>query len=421
MEDTRVDVENVCRAARGAYRELAEASASRKNEALEAIARGLKNRREDILSANREDVRAAREEGLSDALVDRLELTPDRLDGMVDGVREVIELNDPVGEVLGMWERPNGLRVGQQRVPLGVIGMIYESRPNVTVDATVLCLKAGNAVLLRGGSEARRTNYLLVDVVQEALEGYLPPESVQILRDQSHDLVDEMLAQDDFLDVIIPRGGETLIRMVAEKSTVPVIKHYKGVCHVYVADSADRSMARDIVMNAKTQRPSTCNAMETLLLHEGLEEDFVEDLLGDLASSGVELRVDAGLQERFGEADFELKPASEADWDEEYLDLVLSVRTVESFEQAVDHINAHGNHSDAIVTGRYADAETFLDRVDSSAVFVNASTRFNDGYEFGLGAEIGISTDRIHARGPMGLEELTIPKYVVYGDGQLRG
>lgn len=420
MEQTRQDVEALARRARESYRTLANAPTRRKNDALEAIARELRQRREDVLAANRRDVEAGREEGLSDALIDRLELTPDRLDGMIDGVREVVALEDPVGEVLGIRERPNGLRVGQQRVPLGVIGMIYESRPNVTVDATVLCLKAGNAVFLRGGSEAQRTNYLLVDIIQDAIEDFVPAESVQILRDQSHELVDEMLAQDDDLDVIIPRGGEALIRMVAEKSAIPVIKHYKGVCHVYIDPSADRDMAREIALNAKTQRPSTCNAMETLLLDETLEDMFVEELLEDLQAAGVELRVDAGLQERLEEADLDLQPASEADWSEEYLDLVLSVRTVPSLDEAIDHINTYGNHSDAIVTGRYADAERFLNEVDSSAVFVNASTRFNDGYEFGLGAEIGISTDRIHARGPMGLKELTIPKYVVYGNGQLR-
>lgn len=418
MTTTATDVTELAEQARDAYRTLSTLDTNAKNDALKSIADALKNRREDILAANEKDLENGREAGLTDALLDRLQLTPDRLDGMVDGIHDVISLEDPVGEVIESTRRPNGLKVGRQRVPLGVIGMIYESRPNVTVDASVLCLKSGNSILLRGGSEAQHTNYLLVDIMQNAINRHLPEASVQILRDQSHDLVDEMLSLDDLIDVIIPRGGETLIETVADKSTIPVIKHYKGVCHVYVSDGADRSMAHDICLNAKTQRTSVCNAMETLLLNENIEDDFVETLLEDLADKGVELRADSKLMDRADALD--LEPADQADWDTEYLDKILSVKTVGGLDAAIDHINTHGNHSDAIVTDRYEESQQFIDRVDSAAVYVNASTRFTDGYEFGLGAEIGISTDRLHCRGPMGLRELTIPKYTIFGEGQVR-
>ncbi|MFB6356122.1 MAG: glutamate-5-semialdehyde dehydrogenase, partial [bacterium] len=307
------------------------------------------------------------------------------------------------------------------RVPLGVIGIIYESRPNVTVDATVLCLKAGNATILRGGSEAKHTNYLLVDIMREAIRTHVPENSVQILRNQDHSLVNEMLTKDDLIDVIIPRGGEKLIETVAEKSTIPVIKHYKGVCHTYVSDQADPDMARDICINAKTQRTSVCNAMETLILNRNLSPDYVETLLNDLQTRGVELRGDNQLIKWMEGRNLDLTPATAEDWNTEYLDSVLSIKTVDSLDEAIEHINRIGsNHSDAIISEDSEESERFLNEVDSAAVYVNASTRFTDGYEFGLGAEIGISTDRLHARGPMGLEELTIPKYVVRGSGQTR-
>ncbi|MFB6345170.1 MAG: glutamate-5-semialdehyde dehydrogenase [bacterium] len=420
MTTKTTDVTTLAKQARSAYRTLSTLDTGVKNEALEAVAVELRKRRDEILEANEKDLEYGREEGLSDALLDRLQLTPDRLDGMADGIRDVIKLDDPVGEVVESSKRPNGLKVGRQRVPLGVIGMIYESRPNVTVDATVLCLKSGNSILLRGGSEAKHTNYLLVDIMQDALGDHLPEESVQILRSQDHELVDQMLSEDDNIDVIIPRGGETLIERVAEESKIPVIKHYKGICHVYVSASADLDMAMDICLNAKTQRTSVCNAMETLLLSDELPDGFLNDLFSRLEDNGVELRVDGdlfGQSDRF-EADF--KEANSEDWDTEYLDSILSVRRVGSLDQAIEHINEHGNHSDAIVTDRYEESQQFIDRVDSAAVYVNASTRFTDGYEFGLGAEIGISTDRLHCRGPMGLRELTIPKYTVFGDGQVR-
>lgn len=413
------DVHTRAEASRNAARELSGLDASVKNDALNNLAEVLDENRNDILEANEEDMKNAREDGMEDAKLDRLKLTSDRIDGMIDGIRDVVQLNDPVGEVLEVNKRPNGLKVGRQRVPLGVVGMIYESRPNVTVDAGILCLKSGNTIILRGGSEAQNTNYLLVDLMQEALSPHLPENSVQILRNQSHELVDEMLSLDDLIDVVIPRGGENLIDLVAEKSTIPVIKHYEGICHVYVSDQADPEMARDICLNAKTQRTSVCNAMETLLLNEDLSEDWVDSILRDLRSEDVELRVDETIRNHHG-SELSLQAASDEDWETEYLDSILSVKTVPDLEGAINHINTYGNHSDAIVTESYRESETFLDRVDSAAVYVNASTRFTDGYEFGLGAEIGISTDRLHCRGPMGLRELTIPKYVVHGQGQVR-
>lgn len=420
MKATNTDVESLAKSSAEASRELAKADTNLKNRALENLANVLENHRGEIREANQKDLETAREEGLNESMLDRLRLTPDRIDGMIDGIRDVVKLDDPVGEVLEVKQRPNGLKVGRQRVPLGVIGMIYESRPNVTIDAGILCLKSGNAILLRGGSEARNTNYLLVDLMQEALSPHLPEDSVRILRDQSHELVDDLLKLDDYVDVVIPRGGETLIETVAEKSTIPVIKHYKGVCHVYVSNQADPEMAKEITLNAKTQRTSVCNAMETLLLREDVSDDLLTEILGSMRDEGVELRVDSSIEQRLDSRELTVRQADESDWETEYLDAVLSVRTVENLDGAIDHINTYGNHSDAIVTESYEESQRFLDEVDSAAVYVNASTRFTDGYEFGLGAEIGISTDRLHCRGPMGLRELTIPKYVVHGQGQVR-
>jgi len=421
MTKQTVSIDDMVKDARSAYHSLAKASTETKNRALQAIADGLQSEREAIIEANRKDLKHGEEQGLTEALLDRLELTPDRIDSMIDGIEQVISLEDPVGEITGMKRQPNGLKIGQQRVPLGVIGMIYESRPNVTLDASVLCLKAGNATVLRGGSEAKHSNYLLVDLIQQAIEPFLPEPTVQILRNQDHDLVNELLTQDEYVDVIIPRGGENLIEAVAEQSTIPVIKHYKGVCHTYVSDRADQEMAREIAINAKTQRTSVCNAMETLLLHEDLPDQFLLDLFHSLQQQGVELRVDSTLYKKFVDSELSLSRAENSDWNTEYLDSILSVKTVESTDDAIRHINEFGsNHSDAIVTRSYDESEQFLNEVDSAAVYVNASTRFTDGYEFGLGAEIGISTERLHARGPMGLKELTLPKYVIYGQGQTR-
>lgn len=414
-------IDAIVQDARRAYHSLATASTQTKNRALQATADTLQNERETIIEANQKDLKHGQEQGLTEALLDRLKLTPDRIDSMIDGIEQVISLEDPVGEITGMKRRPNGLKIGQQRVPLGVIGMIYESRPNVTVDASVLCLKAGNATVLRGGSEAKHSNYLLVDLLQEAIEPFLPESTVQILRNQDHSLVNELLTRDQYVDVIIPRGGENLIEAVTEQSTIPVIKHYKGICHTYVSDQADLEMAHEIVINAKTQRTSVCNAMETLLLHEDLPDDFIRDLFHHLQQQDIELRVDSTLHTKFTDSPFRLEKAEKSDWNTEYLDSILSVRSVQATTDAIHHINEFGsNHSDAIVTQNYDESERFLNEVDSAAVYVNASTRFTDGYEFGLGAEIGISTERLHARGPMGLKELTLPKYVIYGQGQTR-
>ncbi len=416
-----VNIQKLAQRSKQASRELAAASTLDKNEVLNRLARLLDENREQIKEANEKDLAAGRENDLSAAMLDRLMLDDDRIDSMIAGLMKIIDLEDPVGEMIEQVRRPNDLKIGRQRVPLGVIGIIYESRPNVTVDAAALCLKSGNCTLLRGGSEARHSNYLLVDLIQKALHDLLPEAAVQILRDQDHSLVDEMLRQDNFIDVIIPRGGEGLIKMVAEKSTIPVIKHYKGVCHTYVSDSANLQMAEKICLNAKTQRPGVCNAMETLILHKELPDKFIQGLFQKMAEHNVELRADNELRNRISGGDFKLQPVNEDDWDAEYLDYILSVKQVESTAEAIDHVNRHGsNHSDAIITENYSEAETFLDQVDSAAVYVNASTRFTDGGEFGLGAEIGISTERLHARGPMGLRELTIPKYVIHGQGQIR-
>ncbi len=415
------DITEIAEQAKNSSRELATFSTEKKNRALNKIADTLDENRDQIRTANEKDIETGKEQGLSDAMLDRLLLTPDRIDSMITGIKKVIQLEDPVGEIIEQKKRPNGLKIGRQRVPLGVIGIIYESRPNVTIDAAALCMKSGNCTVLRGGSEAQHSNYLLVDLIQDAIRETLPVNSVQILRDQGHSLVNEMLTLDDYIDIIIPRGGENLIEMVGEKSTIPVIKHYKGVCHTYVSEAADLQQAKKICINAKTQRTGVCNAMETLLLNENLPTNFIESLFAELEKHGVELRVDSKLLRQFQESDFELKEATMEDWTEEYLDSILSVRSVTSLDRAIGHINYHGsNHSDAIITEDYTEAEGFLDRVDSAAVYVNASTRFTDGGEFGLGAEIGISTERLHARGPMGLRELTIPKYVIHGQGQIR-
>lgn len=421
MKNKTSGVQNLASRAKEASRGLASISTTNKNQALGAIAENLDNHREEIKKANRKDLKSGRDNDLSEALLDRLKLTDDRIDGMIEGVRQVQQLEDPVGEIIEMKKRPNGLKVGRQRVPLGVIGIIYESRPNVTVDAAVLCLKSGNCTLLRGGSEAKHSNYLLIDLIQEAIKPHLPDNCIQILRNQDHGLVDEMLALDDYIDVIIPRGGEGLIDMVSKKSTIPVIKHYKGVCHTYVSADADLEEARKICINAKTQRPAVCNAMETLVLDQNMPDNWIKKILSDLTEKDVELRCDSYLLDLIEDTELEATEANTSDWDEEYLDLILSVKSVNGLQEAIEHINRHAsNHSDAILTKIYSEAEQFLNKIDSAAVYVNASTRFTDGFEFGLGAEIGISTERLHARGPMGLRELTIPKYVIYGQGQVR-
>ncbi len=404
--------------AKQAASRLAQVSATEKNRVLLRMAGGLVEQQDRLLNANRKDLEAARKSGVSSALLDRIALNTARIQAMAQGIQEVIALPDPVREVVKMWRRPNGLQVGRMRIPLGVITIIYEARPNVTADAAVLCLKSGNAVILRGGSEAFFSNQAIGDVLQEACRGsQIPQESIQVVKSRNRALVHELLQLDGLIDLVIPRGGEELIASVTANSRVPVIKHFKGVCHVYVDSDASLDMAERIAMNAKVQRPSVCNAMETLLVHEAIAPSFLPAIIAKLQQAGVEIR---GCEKTRALVPA-VKAASEGDWTTEYLDLILSVRVVKDMDAAIDHIERYGSqHTEAIVTTNYAKAREFLDRVNSSAVMVNASTRFNDGGELGLGAEIGISTSKIHAFGPMGLEELTTTKFVVLGDGQVR-
>ena len=406
-------------AAKNAARVLAVAGTARKNAALEAVARAILARQGDILAANAADLAAGREAGLRPALLDRLALDEGRLNGIVEGVRQVAALPDPIGEVTKMGTRPNGLVIGRRRVPLGVIGIIYEARPNVTVDAAALCLKSGNAVILRGGKEAFRSNQAFVAVMRDALEeAGLPRDCVALVTDTSRESARELMGLTEYLDVLIPRGGAGLIRSVVDNARVPVIETGVGICHVYVHEAADLDMAARIIFNAKTSRPSVCNAAECLLVDRGVARDFLPMAWQLLQTKNVELRGCPETQAILG--DF-VTPAQEADWDTEFGDYILAVKVVGGFEEAVDFIAAHGSFlTEATATENYTAAQRFLDVVDAAAVYVNASTRFTDGFEFGLGAEIGISTQKMHARGPMGLEELTSSKYVIYGTGQVR-
>ena len=397
-------------AARHAERVLAVAGTAQKNRALEAMARALKERESAILAENQKDLAAARESGMKASLLDRLALSPQRIDGIVEGVRQVAALPDPIGCVTRMEKRPNGLVIGKRRVPLGVIGIIYEARPNVTVDAAALCLKSGNAVILRGGKEAFRSNKAFVAVMRDALEAAgLPRDCVALVEDTSRASAQELMGLTGYLDVLIPRGGAGLIRTVVENARVPVIETGVGVCHVYVDGEADLDMGARILYNAKTSRPSVCNAAECLLVHAQVAEAFLPKAKALLDQKNVELRGCPRTCAILGEG---VQPACEADWDTEFGDYILAVKVVKDAGEAIDFINAHGSgHSEAIVTNNYFTAQRFLDQVDAAAVYVNASTRFTDGFEFGLGAEIGISTQKMHARGPMGLEELTSSKY----------
>lgn len=416
--DIKQYVSDKARKAKEASRKLANLSTEIKNNALFKMAAGLEKEANALIAENKKDIAAAAQKGLSRAMIDRLTLNPDRIKAMADGLREVAALSDPVGEVIKMWRRPNGMQVGRMRVPIGLIGIIYESRPNVTADSAALCLKSGNGVLLRGGSEAVHSNTAIVQVLSRAgAEAGVPEGAISFIDNPDRACVMEMLKLDQFIDLIIPRGGEGLIRMVSENSTIPVIKHDKGVCHVYVDGKANPEMAGEICFNAKVQRPGTCNAMETMLVHKDLSSSFLPALLGRMMKAGVEIRGCARTKAILPG----VKTAAEKDWDTEYNDLILNVKVVDSMDDAMEHIAAHGSqHSEAIVTDDYANAMRFVREVDASAVFVNASTRLNDGFEFGLGAEIGISTTRIHARGPMGLEELTSTKFIVFGSGQIR-
>ena len=405
--------------AKAASYALATAGTAKKNAALEAIASILTERQAEWLAANAQDVAAAREAGMRPAMLDRLTLTPERIAGIVDGVRQVAALPDPIGRVDKMETRPNGLIIGRRRVPLGVIAIIFEARPNVTVDAAALCLKSGNACILRGGKEAIRSNRCAAELMSQALHtAGLPEDCISLVQDTSHETARELMHLNDFVDVLIPRGGAGLIRAVAKEASVPVIRTGEGVCHIYIDNEADLDMGARILFNAKCSRPSVCNAAECVLVHQDVAADFWKLALPLLNEKQVELRADAAAMEILGQR---AVPAAESDWDAEYGDYILAVRTVRDMDEAVAFINRHGTgHSEAIITRNYFKAQHFLDYVDAAAVYVNASTRFTDGGEFGLGAEIGISTQKMHARGPMGLEELTSCKYVIYGEGQVR-
>jgi len=418
MSDLRGEVTEIARRARQASRPLARMNTEVKNAALKAMAEALERSDKEILAENAKDVSAGKSKGLSAALVDRLTLNPERIQAMAQGLLEVAALPDPVGEVTSMWPRPNGLLIGRVRIPLGVIGIIYEARPNVTVDAAGLCLKSGNAVILRGGSEAIASNLALGKILSEvATANGLPPAAIQVIPTIDREAVDHLLDQEEFIDLIIPRGGEELIRRVVARSKIPVIKHYKGVCHVFVDADADLEKAYRICLNAKAQRPGVCNAMETLLVDAPIAAGFLPEMSRRFREARVELR---GC-ERARALVPEMKPATEADWYAEYLDLILAVRVVDGIAAAIAHIQKYGSdHTEAIVTENYSRARQFVQEVNSSSVMVNASTRFSDGFQYGLGAEIGISTTRLHAYGPMGLVELTTTKFVVYGNGQVR-
>lgn len=409
---------NMAKAARSAATEMAKCSSNQKNAVLFGLADEIEKNASRIQQANQKDLDRAREMGISNAMIDRLTVSDATINSMAKGLREVAGLNDPVGAISKSWLRPNGLEVTRMRIPLGVIGIIYESRPNVTIDAAGLCLKAGNAVILRGGSEALNSNQTLANIIGQVLSDCdLPETAVQIVPVRDREAVNILLNQEEFIDLIIPRGGEGLIRFVVEHSTIPVLKHYKGVCHVYVDEGADLNMAEEICFNAKVQRPGVCNAMETMLVHRSIAKEFLPQMAKRLINSGVEIR---GCPETCQILPNVLK-AEPSDWPEEYLDLVLAVRVVEDMEQAISHISEHGSkHTESIVTRDYKRARRFVRETDSSVVLVNASTRFNDGGELGLGAEIGISTSKLHAFGPMGVEELTTTKFVVFGDGQIR-
>ena len=416
--DVLAQVTGKARAAKEAARALALASTRSKNDALQQMARGLEEKIGLVLDANRSDLARARSAGLASAFMDRLTLSESRIEEMAAGLRQVAALPDPVGETAEAWRRPNGMEISRVRVPLGVVGFIYESRPNVTADAAGLCLKSGNAVLLRGGSEALESNTAIAQVLAKAVEkSGLPADSVQVVDTADRAAVMAMLTLDRFIDLIIPRGGEEFVRLVTERSTVPVLKHDKGLCHVYVDASADLDMAVAITVNAKAQRVSVCNTMETLLVDAAAAARFLPKAAARLREAGVEVRGDERTRALVPDA----TPATEVDWDTEYLDYIVSVRVVDGLDDAMDHIRRHGSGlAEAIVTSNLRHARRFTREVDAAAVLVNASTRFVDGSQFGMGAEMGISTSRLHARGPVGVRELTTTKFIVMGDGQVR-
>ncbi|MBF5057942.1 gamma-glutamyl phosphate reductase [Alcanivorax sp. 521-1] len=410
---------DVGRQARAASRAMARATTGEKNAALSAIAGALRAHRSAILDANQRDLERGRDSGLEPALLDRLELTPARFDGMVEGLEQVSALADPVGQITDLNFRPSGIQVGKMRVPLGVIGIIYESRPNVTIDAAALCLKSGNAAILRGGSEAIDSNQAIAECLRAGLrEAGLPDTAVQVIETTDRAAVGELISHPEFVDVIVPRGGKGLIERISAEARVPVIKHLDGNCHVYIDVDADPAKAVKVAYNAKTQRYGTCNTLETLLVHAGIAERVLPELADQYRQAGVELRGCERVRKLLGD---DVAEATETDWEEEYLAPVLAVKMVDDLDQAMDHIHRYSSgHTESILTENYSHARRFMAEVDSSSVMVNASTRFADGFEYGLGAEIGISTDKLHARGPVGLEGLTSQKWVVFGDGHAR-
>ena len=397
---------------------LGKLQTNQKNEVLRAAAKRLVETSDQILAANAMDIENGKKNGMPEGLLDRLMLSKERIQGIAEGLNQVADLDDPIGEVLGMKKRPNGLLIGQKRVPLGVIGIIYEARPNVTADAFALCFKTGNAVILKGGSDAIHSNCAIVDCIREVLRQHgVTGDALQLIRDTSRETANEFMKLDQYVDVLIPRGGRGLIQAVLHGSTIPVIETGTGNCHVYVDETADLAMAADIVMNAKTQRVGVCNACESLLVHEKVKDAFLPVLAERLRSKHVEMRADAAAKALIPDA----VAATEEDWGREYLDYILSIKVVGSLDEAISHINTYNTkHSEAIITNDYNHVQRFLDEVDAAAVYVNASTRFTDGFEFGFGAEIGISTQKLHARGPMGLIALTTTKYIIYGNGQVR-
>lgn len=414
-------MQEVGRAAKAAAQAVSKASATQKNQALTAIGAAIEARKPSLMAANEQDLDQGRRNGLSDPLLDRLTFTEARFASMVEGLAQIAAMDDPVGRIDSLANRPNGLQIGKMRVPIGVIGIIYESRPNVTIDAASLCLKSGNAAILRGGSESIHSNLALAACIEAGLaESGLPTASIQVIKDTDRALVGQLLGMSDYVDVIVPRGGRSLIERIAAEATMPVIKHLDGICHVYVDGRADPKKAMDIVVNAKTQRYAVCNAMETLLVDQAIADQLLPDMAACLDKKGVELRGCPQTRALLGER-LQVSAATEEDWHTEYLAPILSIKITQSLDEAIAHINQYGSaNTDSIVTEDYTRGRRFLREVDSSSVMINASTRFADGFEYGLGAEIGISTDKLHARGPVGLEGLTSQKFVVFGDGQIR-
>ena len=411
-------IENLGMNAKEASYDLGIASTTEKNKALELMASALLNEKQEIINENKKDLDIAIEKGTSKAMLDRLYLNEDRIEGMAKGLMDLIALDDPIGEVIEMWKRPNGIQIGKQRVPMGVIGIIYEARPNVTCDAAGLCLKTGNAVILRGGSEAINSNKAIVKILRKALkESDLPQDSIQLVEDTSRETATKMMKLNEYIDVLIPRGGAGLIQAVVKNATVPVIETGVGNCHIYVDEVCDFEMAKNIIVNAKTSRPAVCNAAEKMLINEKIAKDFLPIICEALKEKEVEIRGDEKVKAIIEE----VSCATEEDWRKEYLDYIIGAKVVKDVNEAITHINKYGSgHSEAIITDSYKNSQKFLNKVNAAAVYVNASTRFTDGGEFGFGAEIGISTQKLHARGPMGLKELTTIKYIIYGNGQTR-